>query len=63
MSAQELRFLEAFQQGELQTILELAESKAVDPSRVVDERYHNILWSGSNLWYTDGWTPLHFACV
>ena len=54
---QEERLLEACERGELQTIRELVESKAVDPSTVVDSgRWHRNWWTG-------GWTPLHYACV
>ena len=52
---QEKRLLEACERGELQTIRELVESKAVDPSNVVDR--------SGRAFYVDGWTPLHYACV
>ena len=55
---QEKLLLEACERGELQTIRELVESKAVDPSNVVDR-------SGRFCrgWPVNGWTPLHYACV
>ena len=55
---QEQQLLEACERGELQTIRELVESKAVDPSRVVERHGHYC----RGCW-TAGWTPLHYACV
>ena len=58
------KFLEACEQGELQGVRKLVESKAVDPTDgVVDERRLNYLWIDSTGWYTNGWTPLHYASV
>ena len=54
---QEQRLLEACERGELQTIRELVESKAVDLSKAFDRRGR---YRG---WYINGWTPLHWACV
>ena len=55
---QERQLLEACKRGELQTIRELVESKAVNPSDVVNRS--GGYWRG---WDTYGWTPLHYACV
>ena len=52
------QLLEACERGELQTIRELVESKAVDPSNVVDRSGHYCRG-----WRVNGWTPLHYACV
>ena len=57
------QFLEACEQGELQSVRELVESKAVDASKVVDKRSLSYLWIDSTDWYTNGWTPLHYASV
>ena len=54
----EQQLLKACERGELQTIRELVESKAVDPSNVVDRSYR--LCRG---YCVNGWTPLHYACV
>ena len=59
----EVRFLDACQKGELQTILELAESKAVDPSTVVEKRRDHEVWFGDYYYLANGWTPLHYAAA
>ena len=55
----EVRHLEACQQGKLQTIQQLIESKAVDPNTVVEKHHDRHITIDSYRYSTDGWTPLH----
>lgn len=57
MSTKEEQLLDACERGELQTVRELVESKAVNPNRVVEQR-RRLRCHG---WLTEGWTPLHYA--
>ena len=59
----EVQLLAACERGELQTILELVEKKAVNPSIVVDKRRNHIVWLGHFGYDTHGWTPLHYAAA
>ena len=60
----EIRFLTACEQGELQIIRELVQSKAVNPTAVVDKRRkHIVRVADGSGYYTDGWTPLHYAAA
>ena len=57
----ELQLLEGCRRGELPIVRELVESKAVDPNRVVEKRYRHRVKISGYTYYTDGWTPLHYA--
>ena len=59
----EIQFLAACEQGELQIIRELVQSKAVNPTTVVDKRQHHTIRLAVGPEYTEGWTPLHYAAV
>ena len=59
----EVRFLQACERGELQTILELVHSKAVDPNTVVEKRSGHSVKIGSYWFSTNGWTPLRYSCA
>ena len=60
----EIQFLTACKEGELQIIRELVQSKAVNPTTVVDKRRnHRITLAGGFDYYTGGWTPLHYAAT
>ena len=59
----EVRFLDACQKGELQTILELVQNKAVDPNTVVEKRSGHRVKIGRYDYSADGWTPLHYSCA
>ena len=60
----EIQFLTACKEGELQIIRELVQSKAVNPTTVVDKRrYHTVRLADGIDYYTDGWTPLHYAAA
>ena len=58
MSTLEEKLLDACERGELQTTRELVERKAVDPRRVTEKRYRYCQG-----YLTEGWTPLHYACL
>ena len=59
----EIEFLAACERGELQIIRELVQSKAVNPTTVVDERQdHRVRIGGFNP-RTNGRTPLHYAAA
>ena len=53
------QLLNACEQGDLKIIQNLVEKKAIDPNKIVDER-RDYTCRG---WFTDDWTPLHFASV
>ena len=57
----EERFFDACERGELPTIRELAESRAVDINRVVDKRLCYRVRIGRYSYSTYGWTPVHHA--
>jgi hypothetical protein len=57
MSTKGEQLLDACERGELQTVRELIESKAVDPNRVAERRFR-LRCHG---WLTNGWTPLYYA--
>lgn len=57
----EERFLDACEEGELQTIREFVQRKAVDPNRIVEKRDHYCRTHRS--WSTKGCTPLHYASM
>ena len=55
------RLLEACRQGELNTVRELVDSKAVNPNTAVDSsRYVSV---GGVTYNVRGWTPLHHAAA
>ena len=59
----QIQFLAECERGELQIIRELVQSKAVNPTTVVDKRqYHFVRLSGYD-YRTEGWTPLHYAAA
>ena len=59
----EVLFLTACEKGELQTIRELVQSKAVNPTTVIDKRRDHDIWLDPYCFDTNGWTPLHFAAA
>ena len=50
----EVQLLTACERGELHIVRELIERKAVDPRKVIEQRYYGSVW---------GYTPLHYACL
>ena len=59
----EMRFLTACEKGELQTVRELVQSKAVNPTTVIDKRQDHTIGFDWAIFFTKGWTPLHFAAA
>ena len=60
----EIQFLAACELGELQIVRELVQSKAVNPTTVIDKRQnHRVRLESGLSYYTDGWTPLHYAAA
>ena len=59
----EVQLLQACERGEFQTILELVQSKAVDPNAVVEKRSNHRVTIGGLRYFTDGWIPLHYSCA
>ena len=57
----EIQLLAACERGELQIIRELVQSKAVNPTTVVDKRKYHFVRLDVYTFGTDGWTPLHYA--
>ena len=55
----ERRLLEACRKGELNTVRELVESKAVNANAAVDSS--RTVWVGGTAYSAKGWTPLHHA--
>ena len=59
----EVELLDACQLGKLQSIRELVEKKAVDPSKVVERRDRNFPDQYDSLGSAKSCTPLHYACL
>ena len=53
------QLLDDCERGDLKSIKNLVEKKAVDPNKIIDKRCY---YECRGYW-TDGWTPLHFASV
>ena len=58
----EVELLDACQLGKLQSVRELIEKKAVDPSKVVERRNRNFP-NYDSLGSAESCTPLHYACL
>ena len=62
----ELQILSAWKQGELETLQQLIDdTEAFDPNSEVQQRkyYFDLVDEYHKYSATEGWTPLHYACV
>ena len=59
----ETLLLDSCLRGELPIVRELVELHAVNPNRVVEKRYRHKVEISGIYYYTDGWTPLHYAAA
>ena len=59
MSTIEEKLLDACDHGNLPLVREIVEGKAVNVNRVRETRRGH----SCQRWFTDGWTPLHYASV
>ena len=57
----DLQLLEACWRGELRTVQELVKRK--DPNSAIEKRHRHEVRVGGKVWYTDGFRPLHYACL
>ena len=57
----DLQLPETCWRGELRTVQELVKRK--DPNSVIEKCYRHKVRVGDINWYTDGFRPLHYACL